>query len=103
MNKYICALCDYALETGLILPEDKTWAVNSILQVLALDEYEAAAPAEAPLHEILEALTEDAVARGICDDNQVARDLFDTKLMGALTPAPREVRAISGNCMQLTR
>ena len=94
MNKYICALCDYALETGLILPEDKTWAVNSILQVLALDEYEAAAPAEAPLHEILEALTEDAVARGICDDNQVARDLFDTKLMGALTPAPREVRAI---------
>ena len=94
MNKYISALCEYALETGLILPEDKTWAINSILQVLALDEYTETAPAQAPLHEILEALTEDAVSRGICDDNQVARDLFDTKLMGALTPAPREVRAI---------
>ena len=47
-----------------------------------------------PLHEILDALTEDAVKWGLCDDNQVAPDLFDTKLMGALTPAPREVRAI---------
>ena len=45
------------------------------------------------MHEILEALTENAVERGICDDNQVARDLFDTKLMGVLTPAPHEVRA----------
>ncbi len=94
MNGYIFALCDYALSTGLILPEDKTWAVNGILQVMELDEVAEAAPVAAPLHEILEALTEDAVRRGICDDNQVARDLFDTKLMGALTPAPREVRAI---------
>ena len=45
MNKYISALCEYALETGLILPEDKTWAINSILQVLALDEYTETAPA----------------------------------------------------------
>jgi len=94
MNKYIFALCDHALKTGLILPEDKTWAVNGILQVMALDEAEETTPVCAPLHEILEALTEDAVRRGICDDNQVARDLFDTKLMGVLTPAPREVRAI---------
>ena len=94
MNKYIFALCEHALKTGLILPEDKTWAVNGILQVMALDEAEEVAPVSAPLHEILEALTEDAVRRGICDDNQVARDLFDTKLMGVLTPAPREVRAI---------
>ena len=41
---------------------------------------------------LLETLTEDAVARGVCEDNQVARDLFDTRLMGVLTPAPREVR-----------
>ncbi len=94
MSGYILALCDHALNTGLILPEDKTWAVNSLLQVLQLDEIEEAEPVQASLHEILEKLTEDAVRRGVCDDNQAARDLFDTRLMGTLTPPPREVRGI---------
>lgn len=31
--------------------------------------------------------------KGLCEDNQVARDLFDTRLMGVLTPFPHEVRA----------
>lgn len=94
MNRYVFALCEHALQDGLICPEDRTWAVNSLLQVMGLDAIDPAEPVDAPLHEILDALTEDAVKRGLCDDNQVARDLFDTKLMGALTPAPREVRAI---------
>ena len=34
-----------------------------------------------------------APSRGLCQDNVTARDLFDTKLMGALTPFPREVHA----------
>ena len=93
MNTYIYGLIAHAEKTGLIEKEDRIWAVNRVLEVMDLDETEEAAPAQAPLHEILEALTENAVARGICDDNQVARDLFDTKLMGALTPAPREIRA----------
>ena len=93
MNKYILALADHAIATGLIEKEDKIWAVNALLQVMQLTEAEETASAEAPLHEILEALTENAVQRGICDDNQVARDLFDTKLMGALTPMPSTVRA----------
>ena len=37
-------------------------------------------------------MTDDAVSRGVCPDNQTARDLFDTKLMGVLTPRPHEVR-----------
>ena len=92
MNAYIFALADHAVKTGLIQPEDKIWAVNRLLEVMGLDEAEEAAPAQAPLHEVLEVLTENAVARGLCDDNQVARDLFDTKLMGVLTPMPHEVR-----------
>ena len=51
------------------------------------------APAELPLADLLRELTEDAVSRGVAQDNSVARDLFDTKLMGVLTPAPHEVRA----------
>ena len=64
MNESIFGLVDYAVRCELIEEDDRLW----------------------------ETLTEDAVARGVCEDNQVARDLFDTRLMGVLTPAPREVR-----------
>jgi UDPglucose--hexose-1-phosphate uridylyltransferase len=45
-----------------------------------------------PLEEILKALLDYAVEKGICADDITSRDLFDTKIMGALTPMPREVR-----------
>ena len=45
-----------------------------------------------PLEEILKGLLDDAVARGVCNDDITSRDLLDTKLMGVLTPPPREVR-----------
>ncbi len=56
---------------------------------------EAGAPAgDGPeLAEILDALTDDAAARGVLKENSVVyRDLFDTKLMGALTPPPSLIR-----------
>ena len=93
MNKSIYGLVEYAVRCGLIEEEDSVWAVNRLLEVLQLDAVEAAEPSGAPLHVLLETLTQDAVRRGVCEDNQVARDLFDTKLMGVLTPAPHEVRA----------
>ena len=46
-----------------------------------------------PLEQILTALTDDAVNRGIISDDITSRDLFDTRLMGILTPPPREVRS----------
>ena len=93
MKKYLDALIRYALDAGLIEPDDVTCLFNHLLEVLRLDE--AADDGEAvelPLHEILEKLTEDAVQRGVIADNTVARDLFDTALMGAVTPWPHEVR-----------
>ena len=92
MEKAIWGLLRYAETCGLVAEEDRFYAVNSLLQVLGLDSIEEAEPMEAPVHEILDVLTEYAVEKGICDDNQVARDLFDTKLMGVLTPWPHEVR-----------
>ena len=93
LDSYISALCRYAERTGLLQPEDLVFARNALLEALQLDSFdEAAAPAEASLADILQVLTGDAVARGVCPDNQVARDLFDTKLMGVLTPWPHEVR-----------
>ena len=89
----IDALCRYAINQGLAAPEDWGYLVNRLLEAMGLDDY---TPSEGPLSEDLETilgeLLEDAVARGLCDDNITARDLFDTKLMGLLTPPPHEVR-----------
>ena len=90
---YIDALACYAVNHGLAQPEDWTCLINRLLDAMALDDY---IPSEETLPEdletILAGLLEDAVSRGLCDDNITARDLFDTKLMGLLTPMPREVR-----------
>ncbi len=93
MNRYIYALADYAIETKLIEKEDRIWAVNQLGQLLQqADLSEPEEKLELPLHEILEKLTDFAVSRNLADDHQVARDLFDTRLMGALMPLPHEVR-----------
>ncbi len=93
MRAYLDALITYALDRGLIQAGDETFARNRLLEILQLDEPgESAAPVSLPLAALLNALTDDAVRRGLVDDNVTARDLFDTKLMGALTPWPHEVR-----------
>ena len=94
MKAVLDALIAYGLEKGLIQPGDETYVFNRLLEILQLDEVEEEAgplPAK-PLSELLDALTDDAVRRGLLDDNITARDLFDTRLMGALTPWPHEVR-----------
>ena len=93
MKGYLDALVDYALEHGLIQEGDELWAYNRLLEVMGLDEAEGE-PVEAELPAILGALTDDAVRRGLIEDNITARDLFDTRLMGAILPPPHEVRAI---------
>ena len=94
MKGWIDALINYALDKGLIQEGDETYVFNRILEIMGLDEPGEGEAAEASLPEILQALTDDAVRRGLLDDNITARDLFDTKLMGAVTPFPHEVRAI---------
>ena len=95
MRAYLDALLHYGLEKGLILPGDETYVFNRLLEILKRDEpgESAEAPAALPLCDILQALTDDAVSRGVIEDNITARDLFDTALMGALTSWPHEVRA----------
>ena len=92
VNVYITALINYGLNKGLFDPCDKAFMINGILEVLRLDSFEPAETRTMSLEEILQGLLEDAVARGVCTDDITSRDLFDTKLMGILTPPPREVR-----------
>lgn len=94
INKYISALVNYGLTTGLITPDDYDFSVNSILSVLALDEYEKPDSAEdMTLEDILKGLLDYACEKNIIPDSIAYRDLLDTKLMACITPRPSEVIA----------
>lgn len=90
----IAALAEYGVRTGLIEACDRVWAINSLLETLGLDSYTDPGPitGEIDLPAVLNALMDDAHARGVLpEDSIVYRDLFDTRLMGCLTPPPHEV------------
>ncbi len=95
INSYIDALLCYAMNKGLACPEDHTVLLNRLLEILQLDAYQPSAePVEEDLEAILAGILDWAVEQDICGEDITSRDLFDTKLMGALTPMPREVIAI---------
>ena len=93
MANAILKLAEYAREKKLIEECEIPWAINGILEQLQLDSVtEIEVPEQAALAVILDALTDDAVRRGLLPaDSVVYRDLFDTALMGRLTPRPAQV------------
>ncbi len=96
IDNAVSKLATYALQTGLIEENESIWAVNTILDVLKLDSYTDPQEnwGEIELAPVLEELLEDAHARGVLAENSVVyRDLFDTELMGRLTPRPAQVTA----------
>ena len=96
INTAISKLATYALRTGLIEECDYTWAINTILEVLKLDNYTDPGQVwdKIDLPAVLDELMDDAHARGVLAENSIVyRDLFDTELMGRLTPRPAQVMA----------
>ena len=93
LNTNISALVQYALDKKLIEPCDKAFIINQLLTPQQLDGFEPAEIHPMSLEQILKGLVDDAVNKGIIHDDATSRDLYDTKLMGILTPLPREVRA----------
>ena len=92
IETYIDSLISYAMNTGLAMPEDHMVLQNRLLEALGKDEYIPSHEEQMEnLEQILKGLLDYACANGLCEDNITARDLFDTKLMGLLTPMPREV------------
>ena len=93
MEQWITQLINYGVTHALLEEADRVWAQNTLLDLLGLQDFHPA-PSEAPksLPEILTALTDYAVSVGLCSDDTISRDLFDTKLMGAITPRPSQVR-----------
>lgn len=87
-------LVDYACREEILDARDRTYATNALMAALHADDYNDSgyAAKERPLAEILADLLDFAVAKGLTGgDTVVYRDLFDTKLMGCVTPAPSAV------------
>ena len=92
----ISNLVTYAIQTGLMTEDDRGYAVNELLELLKLDEYEALQKtvSDICLEETLNNILDYAHETGVLEENSIVyRDLFDTKIMGLLTPRPHEVIA----------
>ena len=90
----ICDLVDYALERGLIEECDRVYATNRILEKLGVSDYAPEAHEKlCELEDILGGICDYAAEQGICENSVVYRDLFDTAVMGQITPRPSEVIA----------
>ncbi len=94
----VLALTAYGVSKGLITTEDRYYAANLLMDEMKAEGSSDFGQGELPneeelpaLEEILGFLLKDAVERGVIEDGIASRDLFDTKLMGCITPRPSEV------------
>lgn len=93
INYEVNRLINFASQNNLIDKLDEVYASNLLLEVLNLDEFK-----EVKVNEklqtatpILENILNYAVEKGMIEDTNTQRDLFDTKIMNALMPRPSEV------------
>ena len=84
------SLLDYAKNCGLLHPLDETFTRNLLLSELGLESYEKQEE-RFSFPECLNLLCDYAVQQEMIADTVAERDLFDTKLMGCVTPRPSEV------------
>lgn len=93
ISSSIKKLCTYAMEKNLISPLDFRFCINRILEAMQLEEYvdDGVEYKNVDLESTLNELLDYAVENGIIDSGVASRDLFDTKLMGLLTPNPSVV------------
>lgn len=93
--KAVQKLIDYAIKNELITIDDIYVVRNQLMEALKLTDWEDndAVYSGESIDEILAPMITYACENGIISDTANSRDLFDTKLMGILTPMPREVIA----------
>lgn len=93
MNFEINRLINYGLQKKLFTVEDQEYVVNSLLDILQVEEYQEIIINEelSIANPILEAILEKVIQQGRIENTVNERDLFDTKVMNCLMPRPSEV------------
>ena len=89
-------LINYGITQDLITKADQFVVQNQLMEALQLTDWQlsgAGTEPDASIDAILQPLVEYACSNGIIADTAASRDLFDTKLMGILTPMPHEMIA----------
>ncbi len=88
-------LTEYAVQKKLITKEDKEYTLNRLLEAMSAEMFyedpDFDGSKQVELFEILPVMINAAVGKEIIDDSITAKDLFDTKIMGAITPPPSAV------------
>lgn len=94
IDKLINELVTYGIKQGLVVGDDKVYVTNQLLELFGLMKFEEeTVDTERPLADILEDMMKYAHENGILKEDTITmKDLFDTKIMGLLTPAPSVVR-----------
>lgn len=87
-------LVEYGIRTGLTPECERIYTTNLVLEIFNEDNYEdTEIPAgNIDLEQVLKALLDEAVKRGIIEDSIVYRDLLDTKIMNCLLPRPAQIQ-----------
>ena len=89
-------LINYGITQNLITKADQFVVQNQLMEALHLTDWQlsgAGTEPDASIDAILQPLVEYACSNGIIANTAASRDLFDTKLMGILTPMPHEMIA----------
>ena len=94
ISDLIKELVAYGEGKGLVDKEDEVYTINRLIELFDENEY---APSEGEvefreIHLILEDMLAFAVEKGLAKDTIANKDIFDTKIMGMLTPPPSYVR-----------
>ena len=92
IQRDIRRLVCYGLQKGLFTNRDEVYITNLLIDALQVGEFDCAENFDnVDLETTLAAILDYAVENKIIADSVTARDLFDTKLMGLMTPRPSEV------------
>ena len=91
----IAELVQYGETNGLICKDDTVYTINKLLELFRETTYTAPVQPIPPrnLHLILQDMLNIAISHKVlCTDTITYRDLFDTAIMGQITPPPSTVR-----------
>ena len=93
MDRLISELVSYGMTNELIEEDDKVYVINRLLELFDKKDFVWSNEKVRSIHMILADMMKYAIEKGIMEDDTITtKDLFDTKIMGLITPMPSQVR-----------